>query len=291
VISTRDVVFDKESVFDGKVENLMDSLMHSTLEEIATLVRAIELPTHTQQPQTDSFYEDEAAADPSEQQDKADPPGYYQGRKIRDNYPTPPTTPPPAALLARLMAGDQQSLTQQASSTTIPWAAAFMAGTQAGHVGKYRGEVIDKAKMMRMLAKGLKPYQSQLPPLPTCCTKLEDHPMGELFQEAEREHLASHQQMRSWSEIPLKSIKLTGQQILDCMWVYTYKLDKHHRLLKCKARLVVRGDQQWNITLQDTYAATLASRSFRMMMAIAAHYDMELKQHDVTNAFVHATMN
>jgi hypothetical protein len=109
VISTRDVVFNEESVFDGKVENLMDSLMHSTLEEIATLVRAIELPTHTQQPQTDSFYKDEATADPSEQQDKADPPGYYQGRKIRDNYPTPPTTPPPAALLARLMAGDQQS--------------------------------------------------------------------------------------------------------------------------------------------------------------------------------------
>jgi hypothetical protein len=26
-------------------------------------------------------------------------------------------------------------------------------------------------------------------------------------------------------------------------------------------------------------------------MAIAAHYDMELKQYDVTNAFVHATMD
>ena len=291
VISTRDVVFDEESVFDGRIEDLMDSLMHSTLQEIATHVRTIELPTPTQQPQTDSFYEDEATVESSEQQDEADPPGYYHGRKIRDSYPTPPTTPPPVALLARLMAGDQTSLTQQASPTTVPWAAAFMAGTQAGRVGKYRGEVMDKAKMMRMLAKGLKPHQSQLPPLPTCRTKLEDHPMGEMFQEAERMHLASHREMKSWSEIPLKKIKLTGQQILDCMWVYTYKLDKHHRLLKCKARLVVRGDQQRNITSQDTYAATLASRSFRMMMAIAAHDDMELKQYDVTNAFVHATMD
>ena len=289
VISTRDVVFDEESVFDGRIEDLMDNLMHNTLQEIATHVRTIELPTPIQQPQTDSFYEDEATAQSSEQQGEADPPGYYQGRKIRDNYPTPPTTPPPVALLAQMMAGDQSSLTQQASSTTVPWAAAFMAGTQAGYVGKYRGEVLDKAKMMRMLAKGLKPHRSQLPPLPTCRTKLDDHPMGELFQEAERMHLASHHKMKSWSEIPLKRIKLTGQQILDCMWVYTYKLDKHHRLLKCKARLVVRGDQQRNITSQDTYAATLASRSFRMMMAIAAHYDMELKQYDVTNAFVHAT--
>lgn len=140
------------------------------------------------------------------------------------------------------MAGDQSNLTEQASATTIPWAAAFMAGTQAGRVGKYRGEDIDKAKMKRMLAKGLKPHRSQLPPLPTCRTKLEEHPMGELFQEAEREHLASHRSMKSWSEIPLKNIRLTGQQILDCMWVYTYKLDKHHCLVKCKARLVVRGD-------------------------------------------------
>lgn len=97
--------------------------------------------------------------------------------------------------------------------------------------------------------------------------------------------------MTSWIETPLRSIRRTGQQILDCMWVYTYKLNKHHQFIKCKARLVVRGDQQRNITSQDTYAATLASRSFRMLMAIAARYDLELKQWDVTNAFVHATMD
>jgi len=291
VISTRDVVFDENSVFDGRVEDLMDSLMHSTLEEISTLVRTIELPTPSQQPHNDSFYEDQAATDSSEPQDAADPQGYHQGRKIINGYPTPPTTPPPVALLARLMAGNQPKLNEQASPTTVPWAAAFMAGTQAGRIGKYQGEDVDKAKMMRMLAKGQKPHRSQLPPPPTLRTKLEDHPMGELFREAERDHLASHRTMKSWSEIPLKDIRLTGQQILDCMWVYTYKLDKHHRLLKCKARLVVRGDQQRNVTSQDTYAATLASRSFRMMMAIAAQYDMELKQYDVTNAFVHATID
>jgi hypothetical protein len=290
VISTRDVVFNEDSIFDGRIEDLRDSLMHNTLKEIATHVRTIELPTPTQSLETQSFYEDEATAESSDEQGEADPPGYYQGRKIRDQYPTPPSTPPPVALLAQLMAG-QSDLTQQASPTTVPWAAAFMAGTQAGHVGEYRGEAMDKAKMKRMLANGLKPHQSQLPPLPTYRTKLEDHPMGEMFKKAEQAHLASHKEMRSWSEVPLKKIKLTGQQILDCMWVYTYKLDKHHRLLKCKARLVVRGDQQRNITSQDTYAATLASRSFRMMMAIAAHYDMELKQYDVTNAFVHATMD
>lgn len=75
------------------------------------------------------------------------------------------------------------------------------------------------------------------------------------------------------------------------MWVYTYKLDQNYRLVKCKARLVVRGDQQRNISSQDTYAATLASQSFRILMAVAAKRNLELKQYDVTNAFVHATID
>ena len=47
------------------------------------------------------------------------------------------------------------------------------------------------------------------------------------------------------------------------MWIYVYKFDKHGRLLKCKARLVVRRDQQAKAEL-DTYAATLAAQSFRI---------------------------
>jgi hypothetical protein len=75
------------------------------------------------------------------------------------------------------------------------------------------------------------------------------------------------------------------------MWVYTYKLDKEHHFIKCKARLVVRGDQQRNVTAQETYTATLASRSFQMALVIAARFDLELKQFNVTNAFVHALIN
>jgi hypothetical protein len=291
VISTRDVVFDEQTMFNGTTEDLRDNLMHNTLEEIATHVRTIELPTPSNNPEIDSFFEDVPVEDQTNPQQDVDPKGYYQGRKVRDQYPTPPTTPPPAALLAGLMARGQMEETPHGSSKTVPWAAAFMAGTQAGIVGKYRGEIMDKAQMNRMLAKGLKLHRSQLPPLPTYRTKLETHPMGELFKEAEQAHLQSHKQMNSWSEVPLRPIKLTGQQILDCMWVYTYKLNKHHQFIKCKARLVVRGDQQRNITSQDTYAATLASRSFRMLIAIAAKHDLELKQYDITNAFVHAPID
>ncbi|KAA8612494.1 hypothetical protein PtrV1_13063 [Pyrenophora tritici-repentis] len=124
----------------------MDNLMHNTLEEIATHVRTIELPTPAQQPETESFYEDSPPEESLAQDSEGDQPGYYQGRKIRDSYPTPPATPPPAALLARLMAGaslDEKD--RQGTPKTAPWAAAFMAGTQAGKVGEYRGVAMDKA--------------------------------------------------------------------------------------------------------------------------------------------------
>jgi len=50
--------------------------------------------------------------------------------------------------------------------------------------------------------------------------------------------------MRSWTEIDKGDPRIKGKQILDCMWVYIYKFDKHGRFQKCKARLVIRGDQQ-----------------------------------------------
>jgi hypothetical protein len=36
VISTQDVVFNEDEIFSSKTEDLMDNLMHSTLNKIAT---------------------------------------------------------------------------------------------------------------------------------------------------------------------------------------------------------------------------------------------------------------
>jgi len=157
-----------------------------------------------------------------------------------------------------------------------------------GVLGELGGKTLDKAQLKRLLSKGMKPHRSQLPMPPTCKYKLEDHPLYEMLKEAEQLHLSSHQQMNSWTEVSATTVKRTGHQILNGVWVYTYKPDKHHKLRKCKARLVVRGDQQRNITSQDTYAATLAGRLFRMT---AARFNLELIQYDVTNALVHAKID
>jgi len=42
--------------------------------------------------------------------------------------------------------------------------------------------------------------------------------------------------------------------------------------------------------LQNTYAATLAAKSFRIAMAMAAREDLEIRQFDVVNAFLNAKL-
>jgi hypothetical protein len=50
-------------VFDSKTEDLYNNLMYTTLEEIATLVRTLELLGLTSYLEAESFYEDDRAAD------------------------------------------------------------------------------------------------------------------------------------------------------------------------------------------------------------------------------------
>ena len=68
-------------------------------------------------------------------------------------------------------------------------------------------------------------------------------------------------------------------------WVFIYKLDKTESLIKCKARICARGDLQ-EANLESTYAATLAARAFRIAMAVAARFDLEVCQLDIVNAFL-----
>jgi hypothetical protein len=211
-------------------------------------------------------------------------------------YPTPVSLPPMALLtiVNREVSGDSQEEYLKLWDTHEPievWKAAFVAGRLATPLGIFEEKVIDKAKFQRLLRNPMVLHRRDMPPLPRSHSDLINHPMGTLFEEAETAHLRSHEEMESWTEIPRDDPRTKGNQILDCMWVYVYKFDKHGRFQKCKARLVVRGDQQAKSTHEETYAATLAGRSFRTLMAIAARFDLELVQYDAVNAFVNAKLD
>lgn len=69
------------------------------------------------------------------------------------------------------------------------------------------------------------------------------------------------------------------------MWVFTYKLDSDGCLVKYKARLCVRGNLQ-ETDYKDNYAATLAARTFRALMAILAAFYLEAFHDDVGQRFL-----
>jgi Reverse transcriptase (RNA-dependent DNA polymerase) len=71
--------------------------------------------------------------------------------------------------------------------------------------------------------------------------------------------------------------------------MYVYKTDKHGYPQKVKARLVVWGHRQQNGL--PTRATTLASTTFRNLMAITAKYDLETQQMDALNTFVHCHLD
>jgi hypothetical protein len=127
--------------------------------------------------------------------------------------------------------------------------------------------------------------QNDLPVLPKRWKDLAKHEFGALFVADAHQEIRNLESRNCWT---IRSRAEAKDDPIPLKWVFTYKVDSEGKLLRCKSRLVVRGDMQYEDTLQLTYAATLASRSFRMAAALAAHFDLEMKQFDVVNAFVNA---
>ncbi|KAM4060709.1 reverse transcriptase (RNA-dependent DNA polymerase) [Hirsutella rhossiliensis] len=92
--------------------------------------------------------------------------------------------------------------------------------------------------------------------------------------------------LETWTKVARKMVEEAGHFIIPLRWVYAYKLDEQGYVTRFKARLVVRGDQQPEDN-EDTYAATLRARTFRVLMALCCLEDLETEQYDVKTAFLY----
>ena len=130
-------------------------------------------------------------------------------------------------------------------------------------------------------------HRRDLPPAPRGWKDLQKHPHKREFLQACDQEWETLTNMKildiiERSRATVKPLPLT--------WVFTYKFDKHGFLQKFKARICVRGDLQ-PFSEKETYAATLAGRSFRMLMALAAKWDLEIRQLDAVNAFPNSELD
>ena len=257
VIVTRDVDFNEHEMFNGDLEALKDDIRELDLDELSQLLQECAIPEADPEEETPvqpvqeeideirDLEEDEIQVHPELNEQSGTDHEHYKEPYTEarfEPYPTPSPSPPASLLAASIRSVQSEVLPSQEPAGVVlqdSWKAVFLAGSQAGAVGKVNNKVINKAQFERLLKKPQALHQRDLPPLPKRHSDLQEHPMGHLFEEAELEHLKSHELMRSWLEISSRDPRIKGNKVLDCKWVYVYKTDKHNRFIKTKAQLVV----------------------------------------------------
>ena len=106
---------------------------------------------------------------------------------------------------------------------------------------------------------------------------------------------AAHKEIRTliakhtWDEVARPTQGKTN--ILPTTWRFTYKPDPDGYITKFKARLCARGDLQLGVNKQDVAAMTGAYKTFRMLMALVAAFDLNVIQLDAVNAFINADLD
>ena len=96
------------------------------------------------------------------------------------------------------------------------------------------------------------------------------------FQALQRQH--------TWSLVPAPPhVNLVG-----CKWVFKLKLNSDGSISRYKARLVAKGfHQQAGVNFHETFSPMIKPTIVRLVLAIALSCQWELRQLDVSNAFLH----
>jgi hypothetical protein len=102
------------------------------------------------------------------------------------------------------------------------------------------------------------------------------------------------EEMRSMSTNNIWDLEkiLKGAKIVGCKWIYKTKYDSNGNVKRFKAQLVAKGfTQREGIDYNETFSPVSCKDSFRIIMVLVAHYDLELHQMDVKTAFLNGDLN
>ena len=82
-----------------------------------------------------------------------------------------------------------------------------------------------------------------------------------------------------------------GAKTVGCKWVYKTKHDSRGNVERYKARLVAKGfTQREGIDYNENFSPVSTKDSFRIIMALVAHFDLELHQMDVKTIFLNGEL-
>ncbi len=127
-------------------------------------------------------------------------------------------------------------------------------------------------------------HRDDLPVEPRYWKQMLRHRFSQEFQVAAQKEFSELEKRGTFSWV-----EKADQPRISLTWVFKYKFDTDGYLKKFKTRLCVRGDLQ--STDQDTYAATLAAKTFRALMTISTAFDLKIWQYDAVSAFINSEID
>ena len=108
------------------------------------------------------------------------------------------------------------------------------------------------------------------------------------WNNAVNEEMRTIHMLHTWSLVP----PTEDMNILGCKWVFKTKLKPDGSVEKLKARLVAKGfDQEEGLDYLETFSPVVRTATIRLVLDIATAKEWDIKQLDVTNAFLHGELN
>jgi hypothetical protein len=104
---------------------------------------------------------------------------------------------------------------------------------------------------------------------------------------------AMEDEMRSMSVNKVWDLEeiLKGTKTVGCKWVYKTKCDSNGNIERFKAQLMTKNfTKREGINYTETFSPVSYKDSLRIIMALVAHYDLELHQMDVKTAFLNGDL-
>ncbi|KAL0401978.1 UNVERIFIED_CONTAM: Retrovirus-related Pol polyprotein from transposon TNT 1-94 [Sesamum latifolium] len=100
------------------------------------------------------------------------------------------------------------------------------------------------------------------------------------------EEIDSLRKNKTWILVP----KSKDASIVDCKWIF--KLKEENGTTRYKARLVAKGfTQKEGIDYTEIFSPVVEFTTVRIILALVAHFDWELKQMEVKTAFLQGDLD
>lgn len=110
----------------------------------------------------------------------------------------------------------------------------------------------------------------------------------EKWDEAIQKELGSLNKNRTWDIVDLP----TNAHVIGCRWVFAIKRKPDGTIERFKARLVAKGcSQKYNIDYFETFSPVVRQSSIRLILSLAAQYELLVHHLDVTTAFLNGDLH